>query len=149
MCKLYPVQIGGVVDLTRGKNEIKYSICPNDEFDPVLLTGKNIEVKEFVKMMHEKYGDSYMALLERDFALKETTDWLKALISQGKINPAKPNLNPKEVLRMVEASEKIPLTDYIKRNTGIEVGSFIMHAKGCAHGKLMIKNIKEKEISKR
>ena len=128
----------------RGKNEIKYSICPNDEFDPALLTGKNIGVKELVKMMRDRYGDSYLALVERDLVLKETTEWMKALVSQEKISPANPRLEPKEVLRMVEASEKIPLTDYIKRNTKIDVDNFVQHAKCCAHGKLLIKNIIER-----
>ncbi|RME54419.1 YkgJ family cysteine cluster protein [Candidatus Woesearchaeota archaeon] len=142
ICKFFPANLGSVSDLMKGVNNIKVSVCPNDftfEQWSEFLSEK-VKTKELVEKLEQRYGESYLALLERDLIMKEITDWVKHLVNTKLIDPATEKDN---LVNDIINSKKVSLIEYLIRHTGLNVLSFLYESGSLLHAKTFIENIKK------
>ncbi len=136
ICRLFPPNARGI---TSGTISLNCSSCPYDlkKEDWEEAIKLNLEPKELIKKIHERYGEIFEAEVEYEIMSKQAIDWTNMLILKGSISPAK-GFEPKVLLKMASEADIAPLSLFFKHampQKKDEMDKIIEDARQLVHGK--------------
>ncbi|MDI6737848.1 MAG: YkgJ family cysteine cluster protein [Nanoarchaeota archaeon] len=144
ICKLFPPNARGI---TSGTITLNRSSCPYDlkEKDWEEVINLNLQPKEMIRKIHERYGEIFEAEVEYEIMSKQITDWVNLLILKGIISPAK-GFEPKVLLKMASEAQIVPLSMFFKGmvpQKAEEAEKVIEDARQLVHGKKFLEDAKK------
>lgn len=144
ICRLFPPNARG---LTGGTMTIGGTACPNDmgakDWDE--MAKMNLEPKEMIKKMHNRYGYIFEAEVEYEIMSKKITDWVNMLIMKNALKPAL-NYEPKALLVKAASSPVYSLSDFFKaafRDKANEIDAIIRDSMKLEHGRAFLRSVEK------